>query len=323
MSQRLNEIIKNLAKKMKRHPRTVLTWYDDAGGLFLDKEQILIKVDGFAASRSKYPWCSYKDFGFKAVTATVSDVYAKGCRPYIYAVSIGVTPDKVDLIEDIIRGVEEAVDLYGGYIENIDTNVGMDLWIDVFALALCKYLPIPRRILVGDAVVLVNKVGLTSIAYNEYIKGKTPRDVDVLNTSCKPTVSLNLVNAIDVIRPAIVGSIDISDTVYESLEHISSLNNAGIYINATASELLHPKAVCYAYEEGIDMRSMFLFANEEYTPILVIDEAYIDYVIGNLRYYGFDVQIIGTGTSLKEVRWRGEEVKKFMWSYELGKVVEI
>ncbi|MEM1644889.1 MAG: AIR synthase related protein [Ignisphaera sp.] len=322
MSEKLSEIIKNLAKKIRRHPKSILTWFDDAGGLLFDEDYVLVKVDGFAASRSNYPWCSYGDFGFKAVTATVSDVYAKGCRPYVYAISIGVTPDKVDLVEDIIRGIEEAVELYGGYVENIDTNIGMDLWVDVFVLALCKYAPIPRRIFVGDTIMILKKVGLTSIAYNEYVKGRIPRDVDVLSTSCKPVAPLNIVDAINTIRPAIVGSIDISDTVYESLEHISTLNDVGIYINASASEFLHPKAVCYAYEEGIDMRNMFLSASEEYTPILVVNKVYRDYVVDHLRYYGFEAQAIGVATSFKGIRWRGEEIKRFVWNYELGRIIE-
>lgn len=319
---KLNAYIKRLARHIRRHPKTLLTWFDDAGGVRIDDEYILVKVDGFAVSRAKYPWCSYKDFSFKAVGATVSDVYTKGCRPTIYAISIGVTPNSVDFLEEITRGIEEAVRLYGGYVENIDTNIGSDIWIDVFVIALCKYLPIPRRARVGDAIVILKKVGLSSIAYREYLKGGVPRDKEVLDFSCRPTVDNSLIDTIESLRPCIIGSIDISDTIYETLAHLVDLSNVGIYIDANISELLHAKALNYAYSESVDILEMFLEANEEYTPILVVDRLYVEQVVDIARAKGLYPQIIGLTTSSTEITWRGAKIKKYLWDYELGKIVK-
>ncbi|MCI4437800.1 MAG: hypothetical protein JHC33_13420 [Ignisphaera sp.] len=320
MPSTLDEIVKRLAKKVKRHPRTLLAWFDDAGAIKIGEAYYVIKVDGFAASRALYPWCSYRDFGFRGVTGAVSDVIAKGCRPLIYAISIGVKPEHVDYVEDIVRGVEEAVNIYGGYIENMDTNVGYDDWIDVFIIGECSYMPLQRSAKPLDVVILPRRVGLSAVAYIEFSRGRTPSHEEVKEFSCRPRACIDIVKVIEECRKCIDGSIDISDTFAESLYQLGEVTDVGFYINQRASEMLHPLALEYARSNGVELEAMVLASNEEYIPILIARQGYEEQLIELLRAVGLEPKTIGTVIGDKGIRWFGRAVPIAVWDYVAGAI---
>jgi len=316
----LSEYVRKWAKIIRRHPRTLLEWFDDAGAIKFGDSYIIIKVDGFATSRALYPWCSFRDFGFRSVSAAVSDVVAKGCRPYIYAVSIGVKPDHVSFVDDVMKGVEEAVNLYGGYIENVDTNVGLDDWIDVFIIGECVYRPIPRASKPLDKILIPRKIGLSTIAYIEYSKGRYPAFEEVRNFACRPVVNTNIVSVLERCRQGITGSIDVSDTLAEALQQLHDVSGNGVYIYENPLKILHPLAVEYSRSSNIDSIVMALASNEEYTPLLVVNPSYEDVIVQELREAGLEPIAIGFVTTLEDVLWGGRPVPKITWDYVTGSV---
>ncbi|MEM0296833.1 MAG: AIR synthase related protein [Zestosphaera sp.] len=317
---RLDEIVKNLARGVRRHPKTLLTWFDDAGAVRFDRGYILVKVDGFAVSRALYPWCGLGDFGFRGVTAAVSDVVAKGCSPYLYAVSIGVTPDQVDRVEEIVRGVESAVRLYGGYVENMDTNVGSDGWVDVFVLAECRNTPLSRTVRPADILLLPRRVGLSAIAFIDFVRGRTPLTDEVRAFSCRPEADLRLARFLVEDRSCVAGSIDVSDTLLESLQQISEVSGTGVYMPGAPSDLLHQQALAYAHSEGVDPLHMLLGSNEEYVPIMAIRPWCVDEVCERLEALHLEPRVLGTVTGVGGVTWRGVKVPSIVWDYVAGRV---
>jgi len=310
------EKLLRLAARIRRHPKTLLSVFDDAGAWELDGEYILLKIDGFAASRALYPWCTLYDLGFRGVVAAVSDVYAKGCRPLAYAVSLGLKTTSIDLIEEFIRGVEDAVSLYGGYIENIDTNVGDDSWIDVAVIAVCRYRPVPRvGVKPGHMLALIGRrIGLQRLAYEKYLRGVcVPRCVE--EASCRPSTEPRVVDLIELCRHCISASIDISDTVAEALETIATLNNVGIYLSRTGiSYALDPLAKEAANSLGISEKKLFLETFEEYVPMIAVYPWCKDFVEDMARWLGIDIVWLGVATSLRSICVEGEEIPSVRWS---------
>jgi len=319
----LDEIVKRLAKRVKRHPRTLLSWYDDAGAVNVGDNYIVVKVDGFAASRALYPWCTFRDFGFRGVTGAVSDVIAKGCKPLIYAISIGVKPEHVDLIEEITRGVEEAVDLYGGYIENVDTNVGYDDWIDVFVIGECSAEPIKRYTKPLDTVIIPRKLGLSVIAYLEYIGKRVPLHEEVKEFSCRPRACTEIISIVEECRTCIDGSIDISDAFAEALYQLSEVNNTGLYIYQNPLNMLHYLAISYAESRGVDLMTVALASNEEYMPIIAVKPGYEELVAEMLRKVGLEPIPVGFVTHQRDVSWLGKPVPKIIWDYVTGTITQL
>ncbi|MEM0026996.1 MAG: AIR synthase related protein [Ignisphaera sp.] len=317
---KLDEIVKKLARGAKRHPRSLLTWFDDAGAVEINGRYFVVKADGFASSRALYPWCSYRDFGFRGVAGAVSDVIAKGCRPYVYAISIGVKPENVDFIEDIIKGVEEAVDIFGGYIENIDTNIGYDDWIDVFVLGECLYYPLPRGARELSKVILPRRVGLSVMAYMEYVEKRTPSIDEVRKFSCRPMPYTRIVDAIEFSRTGLEGSIDISDTFAEALQQLSEVSGTGVYIQESPSRILHPLAIEYVKRVGLDLQLAVLASNEEYIPLLIVKPGYEEEVLDVLKSISLEPVVIGTITLKQDLMWMGRVMPKVVWDYIQGAV---
>lgn len=317
----LEDLVRRLAREVRRHPKTLLTWFDDAGGFEIGGTYLLVKVDGFAASRALYPWCSYRDLGFRAVTGAVSDVLAKGCKPYVYAASLGTTPDKVEVVEELTKGIEEAVDVYGGYLENLDTNVGLDTWVDVFVVAECRGRPVSRGARPGDRVVLARSVGLSSIAYLEYSNGRTPELREVREFSCRPRAIPWVADVVTEFSGCLSGSIDISDTLLESLQQLAEVQGTGINLELDPSQALHPLASQYSYTSGIPKHVILLASNEEYIPVLTCRGSCVEDIIDVLRSRGIEAVTLGTVLERGGVLWRGVEVKGIVWDYTTGKIV--
>ncbi len=314
----IEEVIRKLSRSIRRHPESLLPGFEDAGGVRLAGGYVLVKVDGFATSRALYPWCSLNDFGFRAVTAAVSDVITKGCKPYIYAISMGVKPNHSDDVEQITQGVEEAVKLYGGYVENYDTNVGEDTWVDVFILAECDLRPIQRRSRVSDLIILPRKVGLSFLALSEYSRNKTPEADEVKTLSCRPKAELPLLKLALEMRNCINGSIDISDTLYEALQQLTE--PGGVLVTADPAKALHPLALEYARARNISKALMLMASNEEYIPMYSIRDCCVEDFEEALRGLGYQPTVLGVVIGSNEVLIKDEPIKKVVWDYSSGTV---
>lgn len=317
---RLEDVVRRLAGEVRRHPGSLLPGFDDAGGVEIGGVYLLVKVDGFAASRALYPWCSYRDFGFRAVTGAVSDVFAKGCKPYVYAVSVGVTPERVEVVEEVVRGVEEAVEAYGGYVENLDTNVGNDVWVDVFVLAECPGKPVPRGARPGDAVLLTRRVGLSAVAYLEHSRGRVPVSGEVREFSCRPRAPPEVAEVVSEFSGCLSGSTDVSDTLFEALQQLAEAGGVGVSLDLDPRLALHPLAAEYARESGVPEHVLLLASSEEYVPVLACRSGCGE-LAEALRSRGLEAITLGSAVEGRGVRWRGSEVKGIAWDYATGRIL--
>ncbi len=192
---------------------------------------LILKVDGYSASEALYPWMTLRDLGWKAVTSAVSDVYAGGGNPVFYLVSIGVSNDSE--ARDLMDGVIDAVEFYGGRLVGGDTNKCRDdKWIDVFILG--KSLSgrtIGREgAKPGNVVVQIGEAGLGSAAYIVYSEGlnidEFPR---VKRWSVRPVVPSWVPRVAS--HPCVSAVIDNSDGFYYSLRSIGVASGVRLVVD--------------------------------------------------------------------------------------------
>lgn len=322
----MKEYIFSKAQLLKRFPKSILEFFDDAGDIVINGIRILLKVDGFSFSRSKYEWCSYSDIGFKSISAAISDVVTKGCRPYAYAISIGLTQNDIANIDDIIDGINDAIKVYGGYIVNIDTNGGNDSWIDIFIIGTCNVLPVPRRIDALNYLILPRRIGDSVIAYmyqynRELVSSMFNIVEPLLKCICRPLINLEITRVIEKHRACIVGSIDISDTFAETLYDLSMVSQKGININISPAmvasiNLLNFYRDVVKKRGDMDLEELVLMSNEEYIPILVVKEYCINDLLRDLEYIGFHPMIIGYSKEYEsDITWFGKKIRKIVWDH--------
>ncbi len=310
--------LEELARTIRRFPGDVLSLLDDAGSIRIDGSYYLVKVDGYALSRSLYPWCSPEDWGFRAVASAVSDVIVKGCRPLAYAISVGLPPQwGYDELRKIVAGINEAVELFGGYIANFDTNYGFDGWIDVFVLAHCRVVPVPRSAEHGNVLILSRPVGFGGaclLAYSRRID--VPESVKVYG--CRPRINARVVEVIEKHREAIVGSIDVSDTLYEALMQLTQPSGLEPFITANPSTILVGEYAELCRELGISLELCALSSCEEYAVLLAVREPYVNDVLNALRDAGEDPIELGYVVSKGLASWCGKPMPRIAWSHRSG-----
>ena len=293
--------------------------YDDAGYRFLDGGYVVLKIDGFDLRSSLYPWCRLRDFGFRAVTAAVSDLVAKGVRPLFYAFSLGVEPSLgLEEAEEVLRGIEEALELYGGELLNADTNIGDATWIDVAVMGFSRKPPIPRRGASPGDRVLLPRLGTPYICYHTlYVEhSRWCGDEYAARVCCRPTTPVKLVNILDRHRGCVAASMDISDTVSETLYEIAVLNSVALYIEVGVEKLLTPPSLSYAERHGLDLLEVFSRSYEEYVPVLIVREGCADELLRALHSTGLDYVNAGRVAEgpPKVLLSEGREVPVVRWS---------
>ncbi len=93
---------------------------------------LVYNIDGYHEDWSKYPFLTYRDWAYRAVAASVSDLIASGARPLAIFYSIGAGDPQVAL--DIAAGVGEASRDLNVSVLKSDYNKGRGAWIDVASI---------------------------------------------------------------------------------------------------------------------------------------------------------------------------------------------
>jgi len=180
--------------------------------------------------------------GWYAMAVNMSDLAAKGAEVEAYLVAMGLPRDmEEENYEEIIRGMKECVDKYGGRIVGGDTKETDDIIISVAAFGTvekAKFMP-RKGIRKGDAVYVTGKLGRGGAALRD-------KNLDEL-LLIKPRLeegrylaSLGKVNA----------CMDLSDGLASSLYQLMKINGKGFRIYGNA---LPVHEMAKNYEDAIEL----------------------------------------------------------------------
>jgi thiamine-monophosphate kinase len=272
--------------------------FDDASAYYLGGSWMILKIDGFSAHSSRYPWNSWGDLGWKAATSCASDIIAKGGYPYFYMLSIGAPGgfSAGDAL-DIIRGFREAVEEYGGLFAGGDTNSSKeDIWVDVSCIGFSGTDPIPRGAHPGDLVIITGLFGLSGLAriYYEGISrgsigiGEIPESV--VRATSRPRARIEAVEVMRRYRRCIRGSTDVSDSLAESLYLISEASGYEIELEKTP---LDPEAVGTMERIKADPIDIVFNGGEEYELVIVASRECSEEIVREMTRRGVKAEIYG------------------------------
>ncbi|WP_333638789.1 thiamine-monophosphate kinase [Pyrobaculum aerophilum] len=256
-------------------------------------DDLAIKLDGSAASTSKLPFQTWRDFGWRNVAAAVSDLRVKFAAPQFLLAS--VTVPSLEVAREIIEGIKEASEAFSVKYVGGDLNQGVEAVVDVALLGKAQYRigRVPRP---GDLLITVPYFGYTSIAYRlwQIDHPAVLRGVEMLK---RPVPNWPLPSP-----ECVTASMDSSDGLADVLWTMAQGVDIIVRELPTTEEVIR-----FASAHGLSVEELVFNGGEEYLPVFAVRP----HCTVNPPYVVFAEVSQGEG----KVWWRGEVLKWKGWSY--------
>ncbi len=230
------ELIKRLAEFM---PKNQIS--DDCALIKARDKDLLINTDSLVENvHFSNETISALDVGWKAVASNVSDLISSGCCKII-GINIGlVVPPKTDWnwIKDLYKGINQALEYFGGSILGGDCSVGKEKVISLTAIGTqgeikfrrnsCK----PKELIMTTGLHGLSKLGLMIKSKKIWNKNTfiTQTLIDrSIQQFCKPKLKPKFLKKVLNARPnknlKTIGCTDSSDGLFQALLDLSIESN--------------------------------------------------------------------------------------------------
>jgi len=267
------KIIELILEQLEQMPQMPIPFGDDVSAYPMGNGQLLIlKTDMLVGETDIPQGMSLWQAARKAVTMNVSDLAAKGVKPKVMLVSLGL-PRKLTRkdIKEIGAGLNAGAREYGAYIVGGDTNEASDVIISlsVFGIAEKNALVLRSGAKPGDLVAVTGPFGKTTAGLKILLDGfKAQSEVRkmLVESVFMPHARLKEGLALSQTK-AVTAAIDSSDGLAWSLHEIARASSVGFLINElpTAEE-----AEEFARVNKLDRLELTLYGGEEYELVLTI-----------------------------------------------------
>ncbi|RJS84306.1 thiamine-phosphate kinase [Candidatus Bathyarchaeota archaeon] len=266
-------IIRLIWEYLDRMPDLVLDLGDDASAINIDDGRVaVLKTDMLVGETDVPPGMSLRQAARKAVVMNISDFAAKGVKPLVMLVSLGLPRSLREKdIRDIGAGLGDAAREYSTYIIGGDTNEASDLIISCSLLGFSNKEEIISRsgAKPGDIIAVTGKFGRTSAGLKILLEGlSAPREIEerlkeaVFIPKARLSEGLALSEA-----KVLSASIDSSDGLAVSLYELSDASGVGFMIDHVP---IADEAVRFAEIHDLDPYNLGLYGGEEYELVVTV-----------------------------------------------------
>ncbi len=267
------EVIRVIERSLGTSPRTVVGFGDDVSAVSIAKHQVaVLKTDMLVGSTDVPPGMSMRQTARKAVVANVSDLAAKGVRPFAGIVALGLPArlTRRDVME-IAAGLAGCAREYGFPLVGGDTNESNDLVISIalFALADERRIILRSGARIGDIVAVTNDFGNASAGLKALLERRIRPDKlppALAKAVYHPRAELELGLRLASSR-AVSASIDSSDGLAWSLHELAQMSKVGIQVQHLP---ISKAAKQFAFDCGYDAADLALYGGEEYNLIVTV-----------------------------------------------------
>lgn len=178
----------------------------------------------------KLDYFSFKNVGWKSIAINSSDLAAMGAVPEYFTVSIGV-PDHISKknFEELILGMKECCDSYGGLIVGGDIVKSEKLFISITAIgSLFKMHFLTRdSAKPGDKIAVTGNLGDSLGGLKMLLKHKTENKLTVSHLRPMPRI----IESGKLIEAGVKCCMDISDGLNNDLSNLSESSKVSMEIN--------------------------------------------------------------------------------------------
>ena len=263
------ELIKRLSKFMPKNQAS-----DDCALVQTKKNDLIVNTDVLVENvHFNKETISPLDLGWKAVACNISDLLSSGSKKTI-GITIGlIMPAKTQWtwIDDLYKGIIQALDHYGGVIIGGDCSLGKEKAISITAFGIPGELELRRNGCKPGEVILTTGIhGLSKLGL--MIQKRHNFDKDVILTQrlikksvehfCRPKLKTNLLKQLLKTRfnkkITKVGCTDSSDGLFQALQDLAVASNCKAVIDYEKI----PKHD--DWPKGTDWDNYYFFGGEDY-----------------------------------------------------------
>ena len=287
------EIIRLITGRFGKLPEGYLPIGDDVAMVPQGRkgESVVLKCDMLVAKTDVPPGMSWKMAARKAVAMCVSDFAAKGVRPGVFMVSVGLRKGTEEgKVVELASGFLEAsrewdVKLVGG-----DVSEAEDLIIDCSMTGFAKKVVRRDGARPGELVVTSGPFGQTAAGLKILMEGAKAGPAfrkEAVSSVCMPNPKLGLGLALS---RYLSSSIDSSDGLAISLHTISEMSGVGIRL----TELPYAKGLEeFASQNLLSAEELALYGGEEYEIVGTVKKGRIQEARSKASALGFRLHVIG------------------------------
>jgi thiamine-monophosphate kinase len=268
------KIIELILEQLEKMPRMPIPFGDDVSAYPINDDQLLILKTDMLVGKTDVPHgMSLWQAAHKAVVMNVSDFAAKGVKPKVMLVSLGLPKKlaKKDAVEEIGRGLNAGAREYDAYIIGGDTNEASDIIISLslFGIAKKDFLMLRSGAKAGDIIAVTDFFGKTVSGLKILLNNlEAPQKIrkNLVNSVLMPHARLKEGLALSQTK-AVTACIDSSDGLAWSLHEIARASDVGFLIDKlpTAKEVEK-----FAKINNLDPLELTLYGGEEYELVLTV-----------------------------------------------------
>jgi thiamine-monophosphate kinase len=259
--------------QLEKMPRMPIPFGDDVSAYPINDSLLsILKTDMLIGKTDVPPGMSLWQAARKAVVMNISDFAAKGVKPKVILVSLGL-PGRFSekCAEEIGSGLNAGAREYGTYIIGGDTGEALDLVISIslFGIAKKNTLMLRSGAKPGDLIAVTGYFGKTAAGLKILLDGfeARPRIRKILTESIlMPLARLKEGLALSLTK-AITSAIDSSDGLAWSLHEIARTNEVGFLINKPP---IAKEVEEFANLNRLDAFELALYGGEEYELVLTV-----------------------------------------------------
>ena len=267
-------VIKLLARLAGRLPSGYTPIGDDVAAIPSKRGKLVLKSDMLVAKTDVPPGMTWRQAGRKSVAMCVSDFAAKGVRPDVFMVSMGLPRTLQDReIRSLALGFHDGMREWGMNLIGGDTNEADDVIVDCILAGFADRIVGRGGAAPGDLVVVTGEFGTTSAGLKILLdeakahpafRRKALRNVYIPS----PRLELGLV-----LSRLLSSAMDSSDGLAICLHTLAEMSGVGMRID----RIPHARALeRFSSENRYDLDELLLYGGEEYEIVGTIRASDVD-----------------------------------------------
>lgn len=267
------KIIELILEQLEQMPQMPIPFGDDVSAYPIDDSQLVILKTDMLMGKTDVPLgMSLWQAARKAVIMNISDFAAKGVKPKVMLVSLGL-PRKLTMedIKDIGRGLNAGAREYDAYVIGGDTGEALDLVISLSVFGTAK----KDEVMLRSGAKPGNLVAVTGFF------GKTAAGLKILLDDFKAPDEIRKILVESIFMPharlkeglalsrtkAVTAAIDSSDGLAWSLHELAKASSVGFCINKLP---IAEEVEKFAEINKLDPLELTLYGGEEYELVLTM-----------------------------------------------------